>query len=336
MPDAGARTGAATPLPPLTEGEITAPAAAAQLGVPSQPVEYRPASGPRDKSRADIKSMRRSLGAAQTVFRGGHNLGTKYVVVSMLWRNTARRRLAISAREPETNVERTITCGDDVLSRRFEFDVLRSVRCLPSLPAARQTQVCLAILQRLELVEEDESPWSMRLMRKDLPAGAVGSASDETLHAATTTLMSGHSAHVHVQWSPDPAERLQATAQETSGNFQITATFDDARLKAILGVDPSNLALRRTSSVAAKKLVNHLAVAALVRALQHMIVAQGIVVCQLPTDACCHVLLPGEQRGTDTVHVAKVCVQTSRQSARPYRPRQRWEQGCVPCGLHRC
>jgi len=56
-----------------------------------------------DKSREDIKQMRRSLGTAQKVYKDAHTISTHYVVVSMLWRNATRRRLVISAFEPEVS-----------------------------------------------------------------------------------------------------------------------------------------------------------------------------------------------------------------------------------------
>ena len=89
--------------------------------------------GRKEKSRADIKQMRRSLGAAQTVYRGGHSIGTRYVVVSMLWRNTPRRRLVVSALEPEVGCEPRLCFG----LQKLRADArLRASACDPDEHAA--------------------------------------------------------------------------------------------------------------------------------------------------------------------------------------------------------
>ena len=114
----------------------------------------------------------------------------------------------------QTNMQRTVTYSDELLSRRFKFDIVRSVRCLPSLPAGEQHSVALRVVDRLDIVDDDDTgKWDLRAKRRPLAKGSDGDVSDEPLYTGTTTLLSGESAHVHVQWSPDATQRLQATAQ---------------------------------------------------------------------------------------------------------------------------
>jgi len=148
---------------------------------------------------------------------------------------------------------------------------------MPSLSRLAQHQVALTVIDRLEIVEDEEAgSWELRLKRRHPPshtgaasrgAEAEHEVSDESLHACTRALLSGQDVHIHVQWSPAPAERLQATAQETSGNFMVSSTFSDAALAAAFGADTTTeLCTRQGSTRVAKLLASRLGVAAQVSA----------------------------------------------------------------------
>ena len=65
-------------------------------------VEYRPAPrARRGRTRADLKAMRSQLGASQEIYRGGHTLSGRYVVLVIHWRNSGPKRLLVEADEPE-------------------------------------------------------------------------------------------------------------------------------------------------------------------------------------------------------------------------------------------